>query len=241
MADMRPFGSPNSAADQVARGLMASARRDPSLLRRPDVRVEEGTLEPEWELPSLFPWRPALAAGDLAQAGGEMVYLEELVSLAAEAAERAEDASQRVSAAGHAISRSRVAFAVVGICGLVVGLAGAAGSLWNAQQRQTQVAQELHSVRVLQKQADDRLAAVIDAEKKAAPPVQPAAAKLPPLQTIPIPTRPQWSVQPVQQEQVPRRIDYQRPPMRQVYTVTPQLMFVRVMVNIQRDIGSLFR
>ncbi|HEY1931234.1 MAG TPA: hypothetical protein VGG99_04420 [Acetobacteraceae bacterium] len=199
-----------------------------------------------WEWPGLLPWRPGALAGRPGGGADESAYLEELVSLASESAERAEDASRQAAKAGVRLRRSRLAFAAFGIVGLAIGVAGAAGSLWNATQRQQQIAQELTTVKTLQKQADVRLAAVVSAEEQAARPVvQTASAPLPHLKAIPVAVLPRWSVQPVsqpeRQDPPPQPVRYRRPPERRYVMVAPPVILARFMVNIQRDIGSLFR
>jgi hypothetical protein len=245
MADIRPVGSPMFSVDRAARSLIACARQAPSLLSRSEAALDDGRLSASWEWPGLLPWRPGLLSGRPDGGADESAYLEELVSLAAESAQRAEDASRQAAAAGASTRHSRLAFAVFGVVGLAIGVAGAAGSLWNATQRQRQIAHELTTVKTLQKQADARLAAVISAEHLAARPLQTASEPLPHLKAIPVATIPQWSVQPVSQpereDSPPRPIRYRRPPEQRYVMVTPPVMLVRVMVNLQRDIGSLFR
>lgn len=248
MTDNRSVGSPMFSVDRTARSLMACARQEPSLLSRAAAPIGEPAPNAPWEFPALFPWRPGLLSGRPDGSDSESAYLEELVSLAAESSERAEDASRQASKACIAARRGRVTFAAIGIVGLAIGLVGAAGSLWNATQRQAQIANELHTVNKLQKQADARLAEVIADEHRAAIPVQTAPAPLPPLKAIPVATLPQWSVQPVRPPVVrddpqpqPEPVRYRRPVERRVVMVSPPVMVTRLLVNLQRDIGSLFR
>lgn len=308
MTDITPVGSPMFPVDRMARLLLVCARQDRGLLARSSNQQSDDNGDRPFDLPTLFHWRPDLARSD-ESFGGEL-YLEELVSLAAEAAERAGDASRQAADATVALRHGRVAFAVVGAVGMLIGLAGAAGAVWNGAERQSRVAGELTAVRTLQHRADQQLVAVVAAQNHTVPLVQTAAAAppvaaaqtadappraadaaphsaaiapqtadaappstaaapriaavepLPRVHAITVATRQEWSATPVD---VPRSEAHaatwtrpapawahkRRRPVRRVYryyryyryypTPRPPVILVRVVQNIQRDVGALFR
>lgn len=343
MTDITPVGSPRIPVDRMARLLLVYARQDPALLARSRNQRPDDSRDQPFDLPALFHSRPDLARSDEGFSGE--LYLEELVCLASEAAERAGAASRQAVDATGALRRGRLAFAALGGLGMVVGLAAAAGSLWNSAERQARVADELAAVQTLQQRADRQLVAVVAAQGHPAAPVQaagaapptvalapptadapsqpvapppptadaasqavapappPAAAALqsppnaaletaaadaktlaiaaqsaaitpsPRLRTINVATRQEWSAIPVDVPQseahprvsappVPVWAHRHHRPVRRVYRyypagryypasryypagryyqVRPPVVFVRVVQNIQRDIGSLFR
>lgn len=322
MTDITPVGSPMFPVDRMARLLLVCARQDRRLLARSSNQQSDDKHDRPFDLPALFHWRPDLARSD--QSFGGELYLEELVSLAAEAAERAGDASRQAADATVALRHGRVAFAVVGAVGMLIGLAGAAGAVWNGAERQSRVAGELTAVRTLQHRADQQLVAMVAAQNHTVPLVQTAAAAppvaaaqtadaapraadaaphsaaiasqtadaaphsaaiapqtadaappstaaapriaavepLPRLHAITVATRQEWSATPVD---VPRSEAHaatwtpparawahkRRRPVRRVYryyryyryypTPRPPVILVRVVQNIQRDVGALFR
>ncbi len=172
MTDITPVGSPKFPVDRTARSLMACARQDPSLLSRSGHHRADHEQDPLRDLPAMFHRRPNLGHPD--ELFSDELYLEELVSLASEAAERAGDASRQAADATVALRRSRVAFALLGALGMAIGLAAAAGSMWNGEERQSRIAGELTAVQTLQHQADRQLAAVAAAQHHPAPAVQTA-------------------------------------------------------------------
>lgn len=244
MTDITPVGSPMFSVDSAARSLMALARQDPSLLSRSRGTAAADHADPLWELPSLFPWRPNLGRPD--EAFSEQLYLEELVSIAAEAAERAGDASREAVDATAAVRHGRLAFAVLGVLGMAIGLAAAGGTIWIGEQRQARIAGELAAVQALQRQADRQLAAVASAESRPPPSVQTAApAALPHLQPLPVTARQEWSGDPLRtppsSSHASGWTQEHRTPVRRVYLAGPPLILARIVQNIQRDVGALFR
>ncbi len=310
MTDIPPVGSPMFPVDRMARLMLVCARQDPALLARSGNQQPDDDRDPGWDVPSLFHWRPNLSHPDEGFSGE--LYLEELVSIASEAAERAGDASRQAADATVALRRSRLALAVLGAFGMAIGLAAAAGSIWNGEQRQARVAKDLTALQTLQHRADQQLVALVTAQNHPVPPVQTAAATpqttaaapqtadaapqtadiapptasvapqtadaalqpaavapqtaamapptaaiepLPRLHAITVATRQEWSATPVN---VPRS-EVQTPtwtppppawghkryrPVRRVYRYYPPgppVILVRVVQNIQRDVGSLFR
>jgi hypothetical protein len=173
MTDITPVGSPRFPVDRTARSLIACARQDPSLLSRSSHHRADDERDPLRDLPAMFHRRRNIGHPD--ELFSDDLYLEELVSLASEAAERAGDASRQAAHASVALRHSRVAFALVGALGMAIGLAAAAGAVWNGEQRQSRIAGELTAVQTLQHQADRQLAAVVAAQDHRAPTVPTAA------------------------------------------------------------------
>jgi hypothetical protein len=310
MTDIPPVGSPMFPVDRTARLMLVCARQDPALLARSSNQQPDDDQETVWDVPSLFHWRPNLSHPDEGFSGE--LYLEELVSIASEAAERAGDASRQAADATDALRHSRLAFAVLGAFGMAIGLAAAAGSIWNGEQRQARVARDLTAVQTLQDRADQQLVALVTAQNHPVPPVQTAAAApqaadaapqtadaapqtadvapptatvapqtadsapqpaavapqtaaiatqpaaiepLPRLHAITVATRQEWSASPVDvpRSEVQAPVWTQPPPawahkrhrpVRRVYRYYPPgppVILVRVVQNIQRDVGSLFR
>lgn len=297
MTDITPVGSPRFPVDRTARSLIACARQDPSLLSRSSHHRADDERDPLRDLPAMFHRRPNIGHPD--ELFSDELYLEELVSLASEAAERAGDASRQAAHASVALRHSRVAFALVGALGMAIGLAAAAGAVWNGEQRQSRIAGELTAVQTLQHQADRQLAAVVAAQDHRAPtvptaavaplpeppaitvtadPVAPlpkppaitvtqdagaplpeppaitvatdAGVPLPKLHPITIVTRQEWSAEPVgvpPSETRARVWTHRRhAPARRVYyyqsyPVRPPVILARMVQNIQRDVGALFR
>jgi hypothetical protein len=335
MTDITPVGSPMFPVDRTARLMLVCARQDPGLLSRSSNQQPDEQSDSLFDLPALFHWRRDLSGGDEGFSGEH--YLEELVSLASEAADRAGDASRRAADATVALRHSRVAFAVLGVIGMAIGLAAAAGSVWNGAERQSRVAGDLTAVQLLQRRADQQLEAVAAAQNQPVGPVQTAAnappiaatapqtvalapqtvavvpqpadvtpqpadvtpqsadvtpqsadvtpqsadvtpqsadvtprsadvtpqsadvtpqtaaiGPLPRLHAITVATRQEWSASPVgvprSQAHAPRASAWEhkrRRPVRRVYRYYyppgPPVVLVRVVQNIQRDVGSLFR
>jgi hypothetical protein len=185
MTDITPVGSPMSPVDRTARTLMACARRDPSLVSRSRNHQANDERDPLRDLPAMFHRRSNIGGPD--EVFSEELYLEELVSLASEAAERAGDASRQAAHATVALRHSRIAFALLGAVGMAIGLAAAAGSVWNGEERQSRIAGQLTTAQTLQRQADQQLAAVVAAQNHPVPPALTAAV-------APLPTQPAITV-----------------------------------------------
>jgi hypothetical protein len=177
MTDITPVGSPRFPVDRTARSLMACARRDPSLLSRSSHHRADDEPDPLRDLPAMFHRRTNIGRPD--ELFSDELYLEELVSLASEAAERAGDASRQAADATVALRHGRVAFALVGVLGMAIGLAAAAGSVWSGEERQSRIAGELTAVQTLQNQADRQLAAVAAVQDHPAPSAPTAAVAAP--------------------------------------------------------------
>jgi hypothetical protein len=276
MTDITPVGSPRFPVDRAARSLMACARQDPSLVSRSRHRQADDERDPLRDLPAMFHRRSSTGRPD--EVFSEELYLEELVSLASEAAERAGDASRQAAHATVALRHSRGAFALLGALGMAIGLAAAAGAVWSGQERQSRIAGELTAVQTLQRQADQQLAAVVAAQNHPVPSVQAAAVTplptppvitgaagtaaplpkppvatgvvgpLPTLHAVTIATRQEWSAEPVavptSGARAPVWTHRRRAPVRRVYQsypAGPPVILVRVVQNIQRDVGALFR
>lgn len=303
MTDIPPVGSPMFPVDRTARLMLVCARQDPALVARSSNQQPDDDRDAVWDVPALLHWRPNLSHPGEGFSGD--VYLEELVSIASEAAERAEDASRQAADATVALQHSRLAFAVLGAFGMAIGLAAAAGSIWSGEQRQARVAGDLTAVQTLQHRADQQLVALVTAQNHPVPPVQTAAAApqtadaaaqtaaaarptatvapqtadavlqpaavspetaviapqptavgpMPRLHAITVATRQEWSATPVD---VPRSEVHapvwtppppawghkRHRPVRRVYRYyrpSAPVILVRVVQNIQRDVGSLFR
>lgn len=327
MTGNTPVGSPMFPVDRTARLMLVCARQDPALLSRSSNQQAGDNHDPVWDVPALFHWHANLSRPDEGFSGE--LYLEELVSIASEAAERAGDASRRAADATIALRHSRFAFAVIGALGMAIGVAAAAGAIWSSEERQSRVAGDLIAVQSLQHRADQQLVALVAAQNHPLPPVQTAAVvpqtasvapqtaavapqtadmarqtadaapqsadtapqtadgapqsgdpslqsvavspqsvpiapqavaigASPRLQPITVSSRQEWSASPVD---VPRSVAHapitpapapswahrHRHPVRRVYRYyyptgpRPPVILVRVVQNIQRDVGSLFR
>jgi cytoskeletal protein RodZ len=320
MTDNTPVGSPMFSVDRTARLMLVCARQDPALLSRSSNQQADENRDPVWDVPALFHWHANLSRPDEGFSGE--LYLEELVSIASEAAERAGDASRRAADATVALRHSRLAFAVIGALGMAIGVAAAAGAIWSGEARQSRVAGDLTAVQSLQHRADQQLVALVAAQNHPLPPVQTAAvapptaavapqtaavspptadtapqsADTPPqtadaapqsgdpalqtvavsprsapiapqpvaiavssrLQPITVSSRQEWSASPVEMPRsaahapatpppAPAWAHRHRHPVRRVYRYyyptgpRPPVILVRVVQNIQRDVGSLFR
>jgi len=292
MTDNTPVGSPMFPVDRTARLMLVCARQDPALLSRSSNQQPDDDRDPDWDVPALFQWHPDLSRSDQGFSGE--LYLEELVSIASEAAERAGDASRRAADATVALRHSRLAFAVLGALGMTIGIAAAAGAIWNGEERQLRVAGDLTAVQSLQHRADQQLAALVAAQNHPLPAAQTAAVAPPSadvapqpvdvlpqtadpapqtvdaapqtaaigpsprLQPITVATRQEWSASPVDMSRSkahPPRwtqtaqawAQKHRHPVRRVYRYyyptgpRPPVILVRVVQNIQRDVGALFR
>jgi len=292
MTGNTPVGSPMFPVDRTARLMLVCARQDPALLSRSGNQQSADDRDSVWDVPALFQWHPSLSRSDEGFSGE--LYLEELVSIASEAAERAGDASRRAADATVALRHSRLAFAVLGALGMTIGIAAAAGAIWNGEERQSRVAGDLTAVQSLQHQADQQLAALVAAQNHPLPPAQTAAVTpqtadvapqtvdvlpqtadtapqtadaepqsaaigaSPRLQPITVASRQEWSASPVdmpRSEAHPSRWTQPAPawaqkhhhPVRRVYRYyyptgpRPPVILVRVVQNIQRDVGALFR
>jgi len=299
MTGNTPVGSPMFPVDRIARLMLVCARQDPALLSRSSNQQPADDRDPVWDVPALFQWHPSLSRSDEGFSGE--LYLEELVSIASEAAERAGDASRRAADATVALRHGRLAFAVLGALGMTIGIAAAAGAIWNGEERQSRVAGDLTAVQSLQHQADQQLAALVAAQTRPLPPAQTAAVAAqtanvvpqtadvapqtvdalpqatdaapqtadaaaqtaafgpsPRLQPITVASRQQWSASPVDMprseahpprwtQPAPAWAQKHRRPVRRVYRYyyptgpRPPVILVRVVQNIQRDVGALFR
>jgi len=294
MTDNTPVGSPMFPVDRTARLMLVCGRQDPALLSRSSKQQADDDRDPDWDVPALFQWHPNLSRPDEGFSGE--LYLEELVAIASEAAERAGDASRRAADATVALRHSRLAFAVLGALGMAIGLAACAGAIWNGEERQSRVAGDLTAVQSLQHRADQELVALVAAQNHPLPAAQTAAVTpqtvdvvpqtadtapqtvdaapqtgdpalqtaalasqtaaigpSPRLQPITVATRQEWSASPVDMPRseghapAPASAHKYRHPIRRVYRYyyptgpRPPVMLVRVVQNIQRDVGALFR
>jgi len=285
MTDNTPVGSPMFPVDRTARLMLVYARQDPALLSRSSKQQTDDDRNPGWDVPALFQWHPNLSRPDEGFSGE--LYLEELVSLASEAADRAGDASRRAADATIALRHGRFAFAVLGALGMAIGLAACAGAIWNGEERQARVAGDLTAVQSLQRRADQELIALLAAQDHPLPTAQTAAVApqtadaapqtgdsalqnaaiapqtaaigpSPRLQPITVASRQEWSASPVDMprseahaptwtQSAPAWAHNRRHPVRRVYRYyyptgpRPPVILARVMQNIQRDVGALFR
>lgn len=151
MTDTTPVGPAKFPVDRAARLLMVYARQDPKLLSRSNNQPAVESHDPAFDLPALFHWRSDIARTDEGFSGE--LYLEELVTLASEAADRAGLASRLAADAAVALRRSRSAVTLLGTLGMLVGLVAVAGSFWNGLDRHVSIASERAAVQAPQREA----------------------------------------------------------------------------------------
>jgi hypothetical protein len=232
---------PGLPAGQMAQWLLADAQACPALIGRSGpasavIKAEAGGSEPTPR--AVFPAMALLSDPTL----DIRRYLEELITIAVNSAQRVEDVSLQACEGSRKARRGMVAVGCLGALGLIVGIGGFAASR-GANVRLSEVRKELGALQEMQRQAQYQLAGIAlrqsdqqadvkaadlaNVTREAATPL-PAPALAPPAFQPSVRASEPW---PDSRKPVPRPAAVHSRPV-----VVPQFF-----ADIQRNLRTLFR
>jgi hypothetical protein len=150
---------PGLPAGQMAQRLLADARAWPALINRSDPAsavIKGGVRGSEPAPRAAFPAMALLSDPTL----DIRRYLEELVTISVNSAQRVEEVSLQACEASRKARRGMLAVACLGALGLIVGAGGFAASR-GANVRLSEVRKELGALQEMQRQAQYQLASIV--------------------------------------------------------------------------------
>jgi hypothetical protein len=216
----------------MAQRLLADAQASPALISRSDPARE---VEPPR---AAFPAMSLLSDPTL----DVRHYLEELVTIAVNSAQRVEDVSSQACEASRKARRGMVAVGCLGALGLIVGVGGFAASR-GANVRLSEVRKELGALQEMQREAQYQLAGItlrqsdqrVDVKPADPANVTPQAVVAPPAPVVAPPV-----FQPPIRASEPWP-DSRKPVSRPVAVHSRPAVVPRFFADIQRNLRTLFR